>query len=139
MRVNCVANDPKALADHQQSRAVPFEGVYPLTVGKVYVAVGMTIAERALYFLVRDDSGGPSFVPAGFFELFTAPIPEGWRFGLELGIRATGRELWAEPGVATWGYPELVEDPAHVQSLFEFDPDALDVFEAHIAAAEAAS
>lgn len=137
MRVTCVSNDPKMLADHQQSRAVPFESAYPLTIGKAYAIVGMTIAERAFYLLVRDDSGGPCFAPAGFFELFTASIPEGWRFGLEPGIRATGRDLWSEPGVATWGYPELVDDPAHVQSLLEFDPTALDVFESYVAKAEA--
>lgn len=137
MRVVCVSNDPRALADHQQSRAIAIESAYPLTVGKSYVVVGMTIAERAFYFLVRDDSGGPCFAHAGFFELFTAPIPEGWRFGLEPGIRATGRDLWSEPGVATWGYPELIDDPAHVQSLLEFDPTALDVFESYVAKAEA--
>lgn len=93
MRVTCVANDSKTLADYQQGRAVPFESAYPLMVGKVYAVVGMTIAERAFYFLVRDDLGGQCFAPAGFFELFTAPIPGGWRFGLEPGIRATGREL----------------------------------------------
>lgn len=137
MRVICVTNNPKELADHQRGRAVEFEGLYPLTVGKAYAIVGMTIAERAFYFLVRDDAGGPCFAHAGFFELFTAPLPEGWRFALEPGIRASGHDLWSDPAVAIWGYPELVEDPTHVQALFEFDPAALEIFRAHVAEAEA--
>jgi hypothetical protein len=96
----------------------------------------MSIAERAFYLLVRDDSGGPCFAHAGFFELFTAPMPDGWRFGLEAGINASGRDLWSEPAVASWGYPELIEDPAHVQSLLEFDPAALALFESYVAEAE---
>lgn len=136
MRAVCIANDPKGLADHQQSRAIAIESSYPLTVGKSYAVVGMTIAERAFYLLVRDDSGGPCFAHAGFFELFVAPLPAGWRFGLEAGIRASGRDLWSEPSVATWGYPELVEDPAHVQALLEFEPSALALFESYVGEAE---
>ena len=137
MKAMCVSNDPKTLADHQQSRAIAIESPYPLTLGRVYPVVGMTIAERAFYLLVQDDSGGPCFAHAGFFELFTAAIPSGWRFGLEPGIRASGRGLWSEPSVATWGYPELVEDPEHVNSLLEFDAVALALFESYIAAASA--
>ena len=59
-------------------------------------------------------------------------IPSGWRFGLEPGIRATSGDLWSEPGVAAWGYPELVNDPDHVNALFERDPAELAVFESHL-------
>lgn len=137
MKAICVSNDPKGLADHQQSRAVETESEYPLKIGEVYPVLGMTIAERAFYFLVRDDTGGPCFAHAGFFDLFTASIPAGWRFGLEPGIRASGRGLWSEPAVATWGYPELVDDPAHVQALLECDPSALALFASYAAEADA--
>ena len=137
MKALCIANDPKGLADHQQSRAVAVEGHYPLTVGKTYSVLGMSIAERAFYLLVQDDSGGPCFAHAGFFELFTAPLPDGWLFGLEAGIRASGRDLWSEPAVASWGYPELIQDPAHVQALLEYDPGALALFKSYVAKAEA--
>jgi len=132
MRATCVANDPKMLADHQQGRAVAFESTYPLTVGKQYLIVGMAIVERAFFFLVRDDAGGPCFAHAGFFDLLKADIPAGWRFGLEAGINASGKGLWSDPGVAIWGYPELVDDPEHVNALFEFDPGALAVFESYL-------
>lgn len=132
MKAVCISNDPKGLADHQQSRVTAYEGLYPLTVGKIYEVVGMSIVARALYFLVRHDSGGPCFAYAGFFELFSSVIPQGWCFALEAGIRASGRDLWSEPAVATWGYPELVEDPGHVQALFELEPTALAVFESRL-------
>lgn len=135
MKATCISNDPKTLADHQQSRAAAFETGYPLTVGGVYPVVGITLAERALYFLVRDDWGGPCFAPAGLFELFSDEVPAGWKFALEPGIRASGRELWSEPGVATWGYPELVDDPEYVAQLVELLPAAVKVFEAQIDAA----
>lgn len=136
MKATCVSNDPKSLVDHQQSRAEAFESAYPLTPGKNYPVVGMTIAERAFYLLVPDDWGGPCFAPAGLFELFTATIPPGWKFGLEAGIRASGRDLWSKPGVASWGYPELIDDPDHVRALVEMEPDALAIFEAQVAAAK---
>lgn len=137
MRAICISNEPKTLADHQQSRAALFEGAYPLAIGNTYGIVGMTIAERAFYFLVRDDSGRPCFAPAGFFALFTAPLLGGWRLGLEQGIRATGRDLWSAPSVAIWGYPELVDSPSHVQSLLELDSTALALFETYVAQADA--
>ncbi|WP_248582728.1 hypothetical protein [Nocardioides sp. InS609-2] len=42
MRAVCVSNDPKVLADHQRGRAAKFESE-PLTVGKTYVVLGMSI------------------------------------------------------------------------------------------------
>jgi len=127
------------LADHQQGRAVSFETTYPLTIGEIYPVVGMTIAEREFYFLVQDDSEGPCFAHAGFFELFVANIPSGWRFALEPGVNASGRELWSQPGVATWGYPNLVDDPNYINALFELDAAALTIFRSHVAAAALAS
>lgn len=88
MRAVCVSNDPRRLTDHQRSRATEFESEYPLTVGETYVALGMSIWETVFEFLVRDDWGGLCLAPAGFFELLTEPIPEGWLFGLRSGVRA---------------------------------------------------
>jgi hypothetical protein len=96
----------------------------------------MTIAERAFYLLVPDDDGDPTFAHAGFFDLFTASIPSNWWFGLERGIRASGPDLWSEPAVATWGYPELVNDPDHVQALLQHDPAARSIFDEYVRAAE---
>lgn len=135
--VTCVSNDPAALADHQQSRFAPFESAYPLTPGKRYAVVGMDIAETVFRFLVRNDSGDAMFAPAGMFDLVEAPIPAGWLFALGSGIHASGRDLWTDPVVATWGYRELVEDPEHFSALIEDDPNAVAVFDREISAAEA--
>lgn len=135
MRVTCIENVPVVLADHQRGRAAELESAYSLTVGRSYAVVGMAIVERSFYFLVRDDDGGPCFAYAGFFELFTAPLPAGWRFALETGIRASGRDLWSAPNVAIWGYPELVEDPSHVDAFYARDPAALEIFNSYVAQA----
>lgn len=139
MRATCVSNDPKQLADHQRGRAAEYESEYPLTVGKSYVLLGMSIWENVFEFLVRDDWGGPCFAPAGFFDLLTAPIPEGWLFGLRPGIRASGRDLWSSPSVAVWGYPELVEDHAHAAALQQQEPAALELFDRYYSTAGEAS
>ena len=138
MRAVCVSNDPKQLADHQRGRAAEFESEYPLVVGKTYVVLGMGIWENVFEFLVRDDWGGPCFAPAGFFDVLTAPIPEGWLFGLRAGVHASGRDLWTSPGVAVWGYPELVGEPGHAGALQEQEPEALALFDRYYEAAEKA-
>lgn len=135
--VACVSNDPAGLADHQRSRAAAFESAYPLTPGKRYAVVGMGITETVFYFLVRDDLGGARFAPAGMFDLVEAPVPVGWLFALGSGIRASGRDLWTDPVVATWGYRELVEDPEHFSALMDEDPSAVAVFAREVSAAEA--
>jgi hypothetical protein len=135
MIVTCVSNDPAALADHQRSRASAFETAYPLTPGRQYAVVGMSITETVFYLLVEDDRGQARFAPAGMFDLFEAPVPPGWRFALGSGVRAFGRDLWSDPVVATWGYPELVEDPEHFSALVEGNPKAVAVFTRRIAEA----
>lgn len=50
MRAVCVFNDPKMMADHQRGRAAEFESGYPLTVGKTYVVLGMSIWETSSIF-----------------------------------------------------------------------------------------
>src|SRR5690625_4820059 len=136
MKAICTANNPQELADHHRSRASQYESEYPLTPGKVYVVMGISIWEEVFEFLVRDDWGGPCFAPAGFFGEFTASIPDGWQFGLRAGVHASGRDLWTSPGVAVWGYPELVDEPTHAGALQEQDPLALALFERYYAAIE---
>jgi hypothetical protein len=135
MIVTCVSNDPAALADHQQSRVSAFESAYPLTPGRQYAVVGMSITETVFYFLVKDDLGQARFAPAGMFDLVEAPLPPGWRFALGSGVRASGRDLWSDPVVATWGYPELVDDPEHFSALLDKAPHAVAIFSREIAQA----
>lgn len=103
----------------------------------------MAIYENVFAFLIRDDRGLPSFAPAGFFGHLTASIPDGWDFSLRSGIQFSGRDLWSSPGVAVWGYPELVAGAGnasgHASRLGERDPAALDLFYQYYLAAEASA
>lgn len=132
----CATNDPNALADHQRGRAASFESAYPITIGKSYAVIGMSVTENILDFLVRDDWGGPCFAPAGMFELLTAPVPDDWSFTLRSGIRATGNAAWENPIVAMWGYRELVDTETHVTDLLDREPNALRIFAARSNAAK---
>ncbi len=134
MKLTCAFNRSSALPDEQRGRMVDVDETYPLTVGSEYVVVGMGLWENVLFVLVRDDWGKPCFARAGLFELGSDDVPDGWRFALCPGIRASGRELWVQPCGAVWGYDELVDDPAHLSALEERDPDALAIFERRMAA-----
>lgn len=136
MRVMCVFKQASKLADHQRGRTLNVDTTYPLTIGKSYVVLGMGLWENILSILVPDDWGGPCFAPAGLFELGYHDIPSDWKFGLFSGIRASGKEVWTDPRGATWGYTELVNDPAHAAALEEREPDALAVFSARVTEAE---
>ena len=138
VRLLCAFNRSSALPAEQRGRLVDVDEMYPLTVGSEYVVVGMGLWENVLFVLVRDDWGKPCFARAGLFELSSGEIPEGWRFALGPGIRASGRDLWVQPCGAMWGYDELVDDPAHLGALEERDPDALAIFERRVAVALAA-
>lgn len=128
MKLTCVSNESSSLPDEQRGRMVGFVETYPLTVGSTYVALGMRLWENVLFVLVRDDWGNPCFARAGLFDLGSWAVPGGWRFSLCSGIRVSGRELWAEPCGAVWGYDELVDDPAHADALGERVPEALAIF-----------
>ena len=136
MIVTCTSNEPASLADHQRSRVAAFETAYPLTAGKQYAVVGMSIIETVFYFLVRDDRGHARFAPAGMFDLVESPLPACWQFALGSGVRASGRAQWTDPVVATWGYPELVEDPNHFRALVDEEPDAVAIFARQVVEAE---
>lgn len=128
MIVTCAFIRASDLADHQRGRATDLDSVFPLTIGGRYLVVGMGLWEGVLSFLVRDDCGTPCFAPAGLFELACYVLPDSWRFRLGPGVRASGKDLWVEPCEGVWGYPELVDDPAHAGALEEREGRALAVF-----------
>jgi hypothetical protein len=128
MRLVCRSNRALDLSDHQIERGTSLQATYPLTVGSPYIILGMGIWERVLSFLVRNDIGRPSFVPAGLFEEQRVRIPTSWEFTLQAGIRANGRQLWTDPCIAVWGYHELVANPDHAGALEEGDEKAYKVF-----------
>lgn len=123
----CRHNRTVALSDHQRGRFTGLDEEHYLTIGDGYLVLGMGIFETVLYFLVRDDTGDPSFSPAAMFEGEERELPADWWFSLRDGISASGTDLWNRC-VAMWGYEALVNDTSHSSSLGERDIDALEIF-----------
>lgn len=139
MFLTCVDNRAVTLSDHQRPRGAVENSTYPLTAGRMYPVLGMVLWENVLSLLVPDDWGGPCYAPAGLFDLGAWELPKSWSFGLFSGIRASGRDLWADPYGAAWGYAEFVHDPDHGAGLAEQDEGALEIFNAHLAEASVLS
>jgi hypothetical protein len=127
LRLRCVANRGVFLPDDRRPRGTTAASAFAVTPGRTYVAVGVLALADHLSVLVRDDWGGPAFVPAELFAEVTTPLPAGWSFALDAGARAGRRTLWGEPCVAVWGYRELVEDEGHVAALLAGEPGAVAV------------
>jgi hypothetical protein len=100
---------------------------FNITVGNSYWVAGMGIWETVLMVLIRDDSDRPSWFPVALFDMSVTALPHGWEFRLLDKMAASGGESdrrW----VAMWGYPELVRDSSHSDSLIERKPEALRIF-----------
>lgn len=93
------------------------QGFRNLTEGKAYRVGGMIIYRNVLSLLVRNNIGSPSWPPAGYFEVVDDSVPSHWHFRLGGGAKKGGRELWADPLTAIWGYPELVCKPGGLDAL----------------------
>lgn len=127
LRLRCVANRGVFLPAGRRPRGTTASSAFAVTPGRTYVAAGVLALADHLSVLVRDDWGGPAFVPAELFAEVTTVLPAGWSFALDSGARAGRRALWGEPCVAVWGYAELVEDEGHVAALLAGDPRAVAV------------
>jgi hypothetical protein len=127
LRLRCVANRGVFLPAGRRPRGTTAASAFAVTPGRTYVAAGVLALADHLSVLVRDDWGGPAFVPAELFAEVTTALPAGWSFALDSGARAGRRTLWGEPCVAVWGYAELVEDEGHVAALLAGDPRAVAV------------
>lgn len=128
MIATCIANRSASLPDHQRGRLAELDSEYPLTPGSSYIVVGMGIWENVLHFLLRDDTGWPTFVPVALFDCPAQDVPNRWLFSLQAGARAHGRDLWVTPCAALWGYETLVLDPDHASLLGERDDEAVSEF-----------
>jgi hypothetical protein len=101
---------------------------FHVEVGTVYLVFGVGIWETVLLVLVRDDTGEPSWLPAGLFDISPSRVPDDWEFVVIDGIAASGADA-SNRWVAMWGYSELVRDREHSDGLIKRDPEALRVFE----------
>ncbi len=131
MKLRCVSNRASDLGESQRGRGTQSNGVYDITVGKSYHVAGMVLWETMLWLLVRSDDGSPLNAPAGLFERAPVRLPPEWHFTVGPGARLSGSALWADPDVATWGYPELV-DSEFLERLFDGGPDELETFSRYL-------
>lgn len=136
MWATCITNQLGDLADHQRGRGWPETGVCHVTPGRRYRVLGLSVTESRLLVFVLDDTGFPVFYPAGFFDVASQPVPAGWMFAILDGMRASARDVWANPIQAIWGYRELVEDPLHYTDLVEGETSAREVFDRRLTEAE---
>lgn len=129
LRLRCVAARGAFLPAGRRPRGTTEASAYAVTPGRTYEAVGVLVLADHLSVLVRDDWGGPAFVPAELFAGVTAAVPPGWAFALDSGARAGRRTLWGEPVVAVCGYPALVEEDGHAAALLAGDVRAVALFD----------
>ncbi|TKR22704.1 hypothetical protein FA014_15050 [Cellulomonas hominis] len=129
LRLRCVAARGVFLPPARRPRGTTDASAYAVTPGRAYGAVGVLALADHLSVLVRDDWGGPAFVPAELFAGVAAAVPAGWAFALDSGARAGRRTLWGEPVVAVWGYPALVEEDGHAAALLAGDARAVALFD----------
>ncbi|WP_217615839.1 hypothetical protein [Cellulomonas sp. GbtcB1] len=129
LRLRCVAARGAFLPAGRRPRGTSAASAYAVTPGRTYEAAGVVVLADHLSVLVRDDWGGPAFVPAELFAGVATVVPAGWAFALDSGAQAGRRTLWGEPVVAVWGYPTLVEEEGHVAALLAGDARAVALFD----------
>lgn len=129
LRLRCVAARGVFLPAGSRPRGTTDASAYAVTPGRAYPVAGVLALADHLSVLVRDDWGGPAFVPAGLFAGVTTVVPPGWEFALDSGTRAGRRALWGEPVLAVWGYPALVHEDGHAAALLAGDARAVAVFD----------
>ncbi|WP_173142061.1 hypothetical protein [Kibdelosporangium persicum] len=101
--------------------------VFEVTVGETYPVYGISMFNRGLTLLLRDDTGKPNWQPIELFEVVDGRLPDGWKFA----TRDQG-EAYTQ---AIFGYPRLVDDEGHEEALIEREPDAMRVFLDYVASA----
>ncbi|HST80409.1 MAG TPA: hypothetical protein VLL08_01570 [Kineosporiaceae bacterium] len=78
-----------------------------------------------LRYLVLEDDGAPSWVPAPLFEVSDSRLSAYWQFKR---FPPQGRSRFR----ALWGYDSMINDPNHHDSLMEVEKSAHRVFLAEI-------
>jgi hypothetical protein len=119
MRVVCRFNKGSGLARQRFDAGYSLATEFHLTVGREYDVYGMALWESGLVILVVDDTGVPRWQPIELFSITDHQISAQWEFDV------------GEPAdvvKALWGYPSLIRDPDHHDSLSELVPGALEAF-----------
>jgi hypothetical protein len=119
MRVVCTFDKGSDLAHQRFDAGYSPATEFHLTVGEEYGVHAMALWESGLAILVVDDTDLPRWQPIELFSITDHRISAQWEFD------------FGEPAdvvKALWGYPSLVRDPDHHDSLSELAPGVLEVF-----------
>ena len=127
MIARCLFNSGRDLGPPPPGVLRSEQNEYYLRPGAHYRIWGLEVFRGALDALIWDDSGLPNWLPVGLLEISAQAIPAGWEVGLYQD--SGGADLLR----VIWGYPRLVRDPDHSESLEERSPAALDSFFTYLA------
>ena len=127
MIAKAVRNTGESLGPLPRNPGMTPEAVFHVELGAEYPVIGMGLFETVLSVLVRDETGKPSWLEIGLFEV-SGDVPNDWDFALYDGLAASGGDA-SNGWVARWGYDELVNNPNHSDALIERDPEALRIFD----------
>jgi hypothetical protein len=96
------------------------KSVFHVSVNKRYRVHGVALVAGTLCYLVEDDTGLPSWVPAALCEILDATVPEGWAFTF---YHPPARY----PGMieALLSYSEIVHEESFPDALMNRHPEVL--------------
>ena len=127
MKVKCIYNTGKALRFYEEKSLKRHEfgrfgtselSAFDLTIGEVYLVMGMVIYEGNLNYVVNDGRI-VSANPYQLFEVVESDLPASWHF------RAFPKNNEILPSLeAVWGYYELCYVDGHYEQLIEMEEEA---------------
>jgi hypothetical protein len=124
MKIKCQVNHGRDLPAQRHGLFYTEKSVFHIAVGAIYDVYAMTLFKKGITVLVFDDARQPGWYPIELFEVVDGTLPGDWKFS-----RRSEGEYGNE---AVFGYPELVDDENHLESLVELNRDALEVFFAQV-------
>jgi hypothetical protein len=131
MLVVCRANSGISLTQRfREESGNTSSSVFHITVGRKYGVYAMALWRFGMGFLLVDDIPRPHWYPAQLFEPLVDDIPPKWRF--------SNYSQKKDSVLALWGYPSIINEASHYDSLIDGKLSALKVFLGETMAAEGA-
>ncbi|MDT7726628.1 MAG: hypothetical protein QOI21_3204 [Actinomycetota bacterium] len=124
MKLKCQFNNGKDLPAQRHGLYYTERSVFHVSVGRTYEVYAMTLYKKGITVLVLDDVRQPNWYPVELFEVVGGDLPDDWKFARR-GEGEHGTE-------AIFGYPELVDDESHLESLVGLKKRALEVFSVQV-------
>jgi hypothetical protein len=129
VKVTCIATRGEELPPPRDG-SLYFRGttLQNVTLGLVYDALAITVFVDDINVLIADDLGNPVWLPMAMFQVDDPQLPSDWEFAYFEGRLDPADALYGLRAI--WGYPLIVQSPAHYVALAEGEPDAVKLFAA---------